>query len=245
MIASKLPVYSAAIEKNFVRESSQYCSEYLNSLNRIENSDLLLFLLQLCVIYMIDQLVSLDQEAFLAINQGLSNAFFDWLMPVLRNPYTWAPLYLFIIVFCIKNYRKKGMLIIFFILITFGIADAVSSSVIKKTVKRVRPCNDIEFKEEVAVRVRCGSGYSFTSSHATNHFAISTVLIMIFYRRWKHILWLALLWAATISIAQVYVGVHYPFDILGGALLGSVIGYLTGLVFRVVVPDFAPVKSAS
>lgn len=186
---------------------------------------------------MIDQLVSLDQEVFLAINQGLSNAFFDWLMPVLRNPYTWAPLYLFVIVFCIRNYRKKGILIVLFILITFGVADALSSSVIKKSVKRVRPCNDIEFKEEVNLLVRCGSGYSFTSSHAANHFAIATVLIMIFYRRWKHILWLGLSWAAIISIAQVYVGVHYPLDIIGGALLGSLIGYLTGLIFRFFSPD--------
>jgi len=194
---------------------------------------------------MIDQLISLDQQAFLAINQGLSNAFFDWLMPILRNPYTWAPLYLFIVVFSIRNYRKKGVLIVLFILITFGIADALSSSVIKKSVKRVRPCNDIEFKEEVAVRVRCGSGYSFTSSHAANHFAISTVLILIFYRRWKHILWLALLWAALVSFAQVYVGVHYPLDVIAGALLGTVIGCLTGFVFRAVVPDIAPAKSTS
>ncbi len=194
---------------------------------------------------MIDQLVSLDQEAFLAINQGLSNVFFDWLMPILRNPYTWAPLYLFIIVFCVKNYQKKGILIVLFILITFGIADALSSSVIKKSIKRIRPCNDIEFKEEVAVRVRCGSGYSFTSSHATNHFAISTVLILIFYRRWRHILWIALLWATIVSFAQVYVGVHYPLDIIGGALLGAAIGCLTGLIFRTTVPDFRPVKSAS
>ncbi len=192
---------------------------------------------------MIDQLISLDQDAFLAINQGLSNAFFDWLMPILRNPYTWAPLYLFIIIFCIKNYQKKGILIVLFVLITFGISDAMSSSVIKKSVKRVRPCNDIEFKEEIAVRVRCGSGYSFTSSHATNHFAMATVLIMIFYRRWKHILWLGLLWAALISFAQVYVGVHYPLDIVCGALLGSAIGCMTGLIFRFAVPGVTSVKN--
>lgn len=200
-------------------------------------------MLQLCLIYMFDQLIALDQEAFLAINQGLSNAFFNWLMPILRNPYTWAPLYLFIIIFCIRNYGKKGVLIIFFILITFGISDSLSSSVIKKSVKRVRPCNDIEFKEEVNILVRCGSGYSFTSSHATNHFSMAMVLIMIFYRRWKPILWLGLLWAAIISIAQVYVGVHYPLDIIGGALLGSTIGCITGLIFRFIHPDLTPAKN--
>ncbi|MFC3196198.1 phosphatase PAP2 family protein [Parapedobacter deserti] len=192
---------------------------------------------------MIDQLISLDQEAFMAINQGLSNTFFDWLMPILRNPYTWAPLYLFIIIFSIRNYGKKGILIILFILITFGISDSLSSSVIKKSVQRVRPCNDVEFREDINVLVRCGSGYSFTSSHATNHFSIAVILIMIFYRRWKPILWLALFWAAIISTAQVYVGVHYPLDIICGALLGSIIGYLTGITFRFISSDLRPVRN--
>ena len=193
---------------------------------------------------MIDQLISLDQEAFLAINQGLSNAFFDWLMPILRNRYTWAPLYLFIIVFCIRNYKRNGLYIIVFLLVTFGIADHVSSSVIKKSVERVRPCRDAEFKDHVNVLVRCSGGYSFTSSHAANHFAIAVALIMVFYRRWKHILWLGLSWAAVISFAQVYVGVHYPLDILSGALLGSTIGCLTGVGFRYMVPNLTPVKRA-
>jgi Membrane-associated phospholipid phosphatase len=192
---------------------------------------------------MIDQLISLDQEAFLAVNQGMSNVFFDWLMPILRNPYTWAPLYLFIIVFCVKNYKKRGALIVLFILITFAISDSVSSSLIKNSVQRVRPCNDIEFKEEVNIRVRCGSGYSFTSSHATNHFAMAVFLIIIFYRRWKHILWLALLWAGLISFAQVYVGVHYPLDVLSGALLGTIIGCITGNVFHFLYPASRPATS--
>lgn len=186
---------------------------------------------------MIDQLIAFDQEAFLSINEGLSNAFFDWLMPILRNPYTWAPLYLFIIIFCIKNYGKRGVLIILFTVITFGISDFTSSSLVKKSVQRIRPCNDIEFKENVNIRVRCGSGYSFTSSHATNHFAMASFLIMVFYRRWKHILWIGLLWAAMISFAQVYVGVHYPLDVLAGAVLGCSIGYIVGLAFRAMPPN--------
>jgi len=194
---------------------------------------------------MLDQLISIDKEAFLSINQGLSNVFFDWLMPILRNQYTWAPLYLFIIVFCIRNYGKQGMLIVLFTLITFSVSDYTSSSVIKKSVQRVRPCNDIEFKEAVNVRVRCGGGYSFTSSHATNHFAIALFLIMVFYRRWKPILWIGLAWAAVISFAQVYVGVHYPLDVISGAILGTLIGYLIGIVFRFLQPELTLVKTAA
>ena len=192
---------------------------------------------------MIDQLMSLDQDWFLAINQGLSNAFFDWLMPILRNRYTWAPLYLFVIIFCIRNYKKNGLFIIIFLLITFGISNFASSTVIKNSVERVRPCRDIAFMDQVNSRVNCSDGYSFTSSHATNHFAIALALIMVFHRRWKHILWLGLCWATAISFAQVYVGVHYPLDIIGGALLGSTIGILAGSGFRYMTPHLTPIKN--
>ncbi|EEI89820.1 PAP2 family protein [Sphingobacterium spiritivorum ATCC 33300] len=187
---------------------------------------------------MIQQLIEIDQAIFLAINQGLSNPFFDWLLPILRNPYTWAPLYLFLVIFFIKTYGKMGVLIVVFTLANFGISDAVSSHLIKKTVKRVRPCNDIEFKEEVNIRVRCGSGFSFTSSHATNHFAMAFFWIVLFRRKWKHTLWLAITWATLISVSQIYVGVHYPFDVLCGALLGICIGLLTGNLFKKLRPDF-------
>ena len=180
---------------------------------------------------MIEQLIELDQQLFLAVNQGLANQFFDFLMPLLRNPYTWAPLYLFFIIFAIRNYKKKGIVMILLLLVTFGLGDAISASVIKPQIMRVRPCNDVPFKEQVTTRVRCGSGYSMPSSHATNHFAIGVFILMLFKRKWKPIVWLSLLWAASISFAQIYVGVHYPGDILVGALLGTAIGLFTSWLF--------------
>lgn len=173
---------------------------------------------------MIDQLVQFDRDLFFAINNGLSNGFFDWLMPILRNRYTWVLLYLFIIVFSIKNYGKQGFIMILFLAMTFGISDFISSSIIKPNVQRLRPCNETEIKTKVNNLVDCGTGYSFPSSHATNHFAIAVFLIMMFYHKWKIILPIGILWAASISFAQIYVGVHYPIDILTGSLLGSSIG---------------------
>lgn len=180
---------------------------------------------------MIEQLIELDQQLFLSINKGLANQFFDFLMPLLRNPYTWAPLYLFFIIFAIRNYKKKGVIMILLLLVTFGLGDYTSASIIKPEVMRVRPCNDVPFKEQVTTRVRCGSGYSMPSSHATNHFAIGIFILMLFRRQWKPIIWLSLLWAASISFAQIYVGVHYPGDILVGALLGTAIGLFTSWLF--------------
>ena len=186
---------------------------------------------------MLEQLIHYDQEGFLFINQTISNLLFDWLMPVLRNPYTWAPLYLFLIIFLIRNYKKQGMVMLVFFTMTFAVADFTSSSIIKKEVMRIRPCNDITFKDQVKLRVRCGSGYSFPSSHATNHFALGMFLLVVFRERWKPIVWLSLGWAASISFAQIYVGVHYPIDILAGATLGSIIGFLTASLFLYFQPN--------
>jgi membrane-associated phospholipid phosphatase len=173
---------------------------------------------------MIDQLIQFDRDLFFAINHGLSNTFFDWLMPILRDRYTWVLLYLFIIVFSIKNYGKQGLILLLGLLMTFGISDYLSSTIIKPSVQRLRPCNEPEINSEVNIIVDCGTGYSFPSSHATNHFGIAVFLIMMFYHRWKIILPLGIFWAASISFAQIYVGVHYPIDILTGSLLGSSIG---------------------
>src|SRR5690554_6451942 len=186
---------------------------------------------------MLEYLNELDKVIFLSINQGLSNHFFDFLMPILRNPYTWAPLYLFFLIFAIKNYKKRGFIMILFFLMTFGLGDFLSASLIKPSAMRVRPCNEVLFKEQVKVRVRCGSGYSMPSSHATNHFAMGIFFLLIFRRVWKPIIWLSLLWAISISFAQIYVGVHYPGDIIAGAALGTLIGFFTSSLFLFFQPN--------
>lgn len=183
---------------------------------------------------MFEQLIQFDEQVFLAINEGMSNPFFDWLMPLLRNKYFWSPVYLFLIVFLPRNYGKWGWLCLLFLIITFGVCDYFSASIVKPAVERLRPCNDIELKDEVIARVACGSGFSFPSSHATNHFGMAMFLAGTFYSRWKWIVPLAFFWAFSIIFAQVYVGVHYPLDVLSGALLGCLIGYITARLFSTV-----------
>ncbi|QNL49517.1 phosphatase PAP2 family protein [Olivibacter sp. SDN3] len=186
---------------------------------------------------MLTSILQFDTDLFLMINQDMTNVVFDWLMPQLRNPYTWAPLYLFILIFSIKTYKRRGVIMMLFLVLSFGVADFVSASVIKPNLKRVRPCNEITLQGETISRIRCGSGFSFPSSHASNHFAMAIFLIMMFKNRWHSILWIGLLWAFSISFAQIYVGVHYPLDVLGGALLGALIGYAMASIFWRVQPD--------
>lgn len=187
---------------------------------------------------MIESIQQFDVELFLKIHRGLSNGFFDWLMPLMRNRYFWSPLYLFIIVFCIKQYKKQGFYIIGMILFTFAMGDMITTRLIKPFVGRARPCNDLNLADEIIRRVPCGGGQSFPSAHATNHFAIAVFLIFVFYSRWKPILPLGIFWAAIISFAQVYVGVHYPVDVTTGALLGTMIGFTCSLIFKKLQPNF-------
>jgi undecaprenyl-diphosphatase len=143
--------------------------------------------------------------------------------------YFWIPLYVFLIAYMSINFGKRGWIYILAVVLTVAVADQMSSQVIKKTVKRMRPCHDEKLKMQVKLLVRCGSGYSFTSSHAANHFAVAVFFILTLFKNHKYLKITALGWAATVAIGQVYVGVHYPSDILGGAVLGAAIGW--GMVY--------------
>lgn len=164
-----------------------------------------------------DFLLELDYNLFYWINTQWSNPVFDLLLPLARNKYVWIPFYVFVLSYIIFNFKTKGYKMIVILFLVVGVSDAVSSHLIKKNIQRIRPCNNNHI--EVVERVRCGSGFSFTSSHAANHFAIATFLSLVLVRR-RSLKWLLYAWAGIISVAQVYVGVHFPLDILCGMILG-------------------------
>lgn len=180
---------------------------------------------------MILDILSWDISLFRFINSELSNPILDTILPIIRNKYTWIPLYIFITSFILFNLKKNGLLLVFMVLLSVGFSDIMSSHLVKKTIKRERPCQSQDLKFDVQLLVRCGSGYSFTSSHATNHFSIATILFFTLggiINRWR---WLLFLWAALISFAQVYVGVHYPLDILAGGIIGFCLGAVMAEVY--------------
>ena len=114
----------------------------------------------------------------------------------------------------------------------FAISDTLSSQIIKKNVQRIRPCNDPLISNMVELKVKCGGGYSYTSSHATNHFALAFFLIYTLGVQFRWIKWVLIFWASSIAYGQVYVGVHYPFDVISGAIIGGIIGILVATWYR-------------
>lgn len=183
-------------------------------------------------------LLQLDRYLFHLINYDLANPFFDAVMPWLRNPKFWIPLYIFIVGCIIWKYKKQGAIIILLLLLAVGIADFTSATLIKKIVKRPRPCREQMLASSEIIRVDCGTGYSFPSTHATDHFAMSVFLIVVFFKKWRWILLWALLWAAVVSFAQVYVGLHYPLDVISGGLYGALTGFLFALLNKKLQPAF-------
>jgi membrane-associated phospholipid phosphatase len=175
---------------------------------------------------------NLDQNLFFFINNKLHLGILDHFMPYWRSMYFWLPLYVFFLSYLVINVGKKGGILLLALVLTVGVADIMSSRVIKKTVARVRPCNDKKIKIKVKLLVNCGSGYSFTSSHATNHFAVAVFLFFSFLKNNRKLKWVLIAWAASIAFGQVYVGVHYPLDVICGALLGSSIGFLGAFLFN-------------
>lgn len=167
-----------------------------------------------------------DFQLFYLLNHQLTNPFFDWLMPLARNQYFWSPLYLFVLVYLFINYpRRTAWVVLIGALITFALSDQLSASVIKPLVGRLRPCRDPQIMEVVNLLVPCGSGKSFVSSHATNHFAIATYFSLLVSN--NRFTFFAMLWATLVGYAQIYVGLHFPADVLGGALLGILIALVT------------------
>jgi len=177
-------------------------------------------------------IIQYDIALFSKINGQWHNSFFDWLLPFLRNQYTWAPLYLFAAVFMALNFKWKGLRWMIMFLVTFAITDMVSSALIKPWVARLRPCADPLLADSIRSLVSCGGQYGFPSSHASNHFGLAMFAfqtLVFIPASWR---WLLFFWAFAVSYAQIYVGVHFPIDTICGALFGCLVGKATSWLFN-------------
>lgn len=181
-----------------------------------------------------ESILNFDAEWFKIINE-LQLGILEPILVLFRNKFAWIPLYILIIGIAIFKWKRNAWLPILFMVITVGVSDLFSSQLIKKNVERKRPCQTME----VISRARCGSGYSFTSSHATNHMSLAVFWFMLF-AKWKGKRWLFIFWALTIGFAQIFVGVHYPVDVMVGFLLGALIGGIVYQCYRRLSPKFVP-----
>jgi len=165
-------------------------------------------------------ILEIDKEVFLFLN-NLHNDFWDTIMLMVTRKETWLPFYVAILFFIIKNYRIKSLPIMVFLALAILFSDQFSV-ILKESIQRFRPVHDPVIGPLVHNVLRKGSYYGFVSSHAANGFAIFIFTSRIFKN--KGFSYLMLFWAIIFAYSRIYSGVHYPLDILGGAVLGWAIG---------------------
>ena len=164
----------------------------------------------------------IDQQLFLFIN-SLNSPFFDQVMHAISGKLIWVPLYLAILIFLGIKYKRKFFIILIFIILAATLADQ-SSVFVKNLFLRLRPCHEPSLKGLVhLVNGECGGMYGFVSSHATNSFNVALLSLLFVKKRWYSISIIA--WALVVGYSRIYLGVHYPGDVLCGSFLGAFIGW--------------------
>ena len=175
----------------------------------------------------IQQVLHHDYQLMLLLNRELVHPVLDDFFLFLRESIFHIPLYVFIVFYSFQVFGKKAIWWVLGAIALVACCDLISSQVIKPYFDRPRPCRDPFMADQIRFLARyCGANGSFTSSHAVNHFAFATYVAFTMrgISKWFNLLFI---WAFAIAYAQVYVGVHYPSDVLVGAFLGIVFG-LTG-----------------
>ncbi|MFN4082514.1 MAG: phosphatase PAP2 family protein [Bacteroidia bacterium] len=177
---------------------------------------------------MLENLLLADRWLFKTINTGMANSVLDFICPFLRMQQVWYPLYFILIVVLIKLFNKKALYIILVAALLVLCTDQFSAKLIKNIFMRTRPCAEPLLQGQMRHLIESCRGYSFVSAHATNHFAIAAYLSIFFSIHAKWAKPLLFFWAFAVSLSQIYVGVHYPLDILAGAAIGILFGIAFG-----------------
>ncbi len=163
---------------------------------------------------MIDFLVQLDIWMLLRLNADAANPVFDWLMPIATELRNWWPLVIGGLLAIAIWGGGKGRVAVLIAIVLLTLTDQLASTAIKNLVERPRPCHDVE---GVRVLYRCGKTFSFPSGHAMTSMAASIFFGLMFRR----LLWLLIAASVLVSYSRIYLGVHYPFDMLAGWVIGG------------------------
>lgn len=171
-------------------------------------------------------LLDFDSRLFLFLN-GLHTDWMDSIMVSITEMWVWIPLYLLMAYWVVKTYGKRCIWIFLAVALVVLCSDQLSAHVCKPIFHRLRPCHNPDLEGLVYLpKGKAGGQYGFVSSHAANTFAIAAFLSAALRRRYSWMPYVLFAWALISSYSRIYVGVHYPGDIVAGAVLGILIGLI-------------------
>ena len=176
---------------------------------------------------MLDQLVQLDKELFIYLNR-LGTETWDGFWMFYTTKFNWIPFYAILVYLMYKKLNTKMFiltLVVVALMITF--TDQVSNLFKNVFVRRPRPChNDEVFSVMRLVKSYCGGQFGYFSGHASNSMAVAIFTGFMLKEKYKYLIYLMIVWAAAMGYSRIYIGVHYPLDVLSGALFGALSGYM-------------------
>ncbi len=186
---------------------------------------------------MIENLINLDKKLFLALNH-FSAPWADPVMRFLSGPIPWIVFILGLLIVLwttpIPEYHNRYLILIVSLILAYAISEQSSVHLFKEVFMRLRPCHEPSLAGQVRLAAgHCGGQYGFVSTHASNSFALALLSALLFKRRWVTLS--VIIWAVIISYSRIYVGVHYPGDVLAGAALGCTIGLATYLISHILL----------
>lgn len=182
-----------------------------------------------------DNLSTIDSNLFLFLN-GLHTNWMDKVMVLITDMWVWMPLYILLIYWTIRQYGKHVWWVFLAVGIVVLCSDQLASHVCKPVFQRLRPCYNTDFQGLIHLpKGMAGGHYGFVSSHASNTFAIATFLTLALRNNRPWVAIVMYLWAFLSSYSRIYIGFHYPGDILCGAILGMLIGAILWKVLQNVV----------
>lgn len=181
---------------------------------------------------MVEWLNQIDTQLFLFLN-GLHHPFLDPVMVFFSKKLSWLPVYLFFLYLIIKYYRWQSIMVLLFVAVLISLSDQISVKAFKFVFERPRPCHEEELKPLIhLVNGRCGGAFGFVSSHAANSFALAGFLWLLLRSHFKLIGIVVFTYAFMVSYSRIYLGVHYPGDIVAGGMVGFLIAVGVYFLFR-------------
>lgn len=179
-------------------------------------------------------ITNLDTELFLFLN-GLHVDWLDPIMTFISGKITWAPFYLILLFLVIKKYKKQSILVLIGVVILIVCSDQISSGIFKPIFERPRPCHNEAIKDLVYLpNGHCGGAYGFISSHACNCFALAVFITHVLKKYYRKIASIMYIWANLVAYSRIYMGVHYPGDIIVGAVVGIIVGFVISKLYDMI-----------
>ena len=180
-----------------------------------------------------EEIILEDKQAMIFLN-NLGSSTFDPFWILVSEKWFWIPLYVIFLYFLYKNFNKKSLFyILLFVALGITASDQIAN-IFKFGFERLRPCHDPSL-EGLLREVKCGGKFGFYSAHSSNSFFVATYLTMLLGKKIKQLPYFLFIWAAIVAYSRVYLGMHFPGDIIIGAIMGILLALFFGTLARKVI----------